>query len=268
MSSSRRKAVWHEASSSARPAETMAPVRLRLAAAILALCVGLGLGALAARAADPDALWKIVHGHCVPDADNGDPAPCALVTANDAVLKDINGATQFLLIPTARVTGIEDPAVLAPGAPNYFADAWSARRFVEAKAGHALPRDAVALAINPPGARSQGQLHIHVDCIRPGIRNALRALPIGTGWAPLPAPLGEQRYAAMRWQGDALDRNPFDALAGDLPGARAAMGQYTLVLAGTKDGFILLAGRIGQDGNGHGEDLQDHGCALAAHGPA
>ena len=32
------------------------------------------------RAADPDALWRIVHDKCVPDQEqNGDPAPCALV---------------------------------------------------------------------------------------------------------------------------------------------------------------------------------------------
>ena len=230
---------------------------------IAAACLAIGVAMVAARAADPDVLWKIVHGRCVPDARNGDPAPCALVTADDAVLKDINGATQYLLIPTARITGIEDPAVLAPGAPNFFADAWAARRFVEARAGRALARDDVALAINPPGARSQDQLHIHIDCIRPDIRDALRALPVGAAWAPLPSPLGQQRYVAIRWPGDALDRNPFDVLAHGLPGARDAMGQYTLVLTASDAGFILLAGRIGQYGNGHGEDLQDHACALA-----
>ena len=42
----------------------------------------LSLAALAApaRAADPDALWKIVHGRCVPDEQaHSDPAPCAIV---------------------------------------------------------------------------------------------------------------------------------------------------------------------------------------------
>ena len=72
--------------------------------------------ASAAQAADPDALWKITHGKCVPHTTAGEgPAPCSLVdlAGGYAVLKDIRGATQFLLIPTARITGIESPEILA-----------------------------------------------------------------------------------------------------------------------------------------------------------
>jgi len=90
-----------------------------------------------AQAADPDALWKIVHGKCVPHVAAGEgPAPCGLVdlAGGYAVLKDIRGATQFLLIPTARITGIESPEILAPDAPNYWQEAWEARRFVNGKA--------------------------------------------------------------------------------------------------------------------------------------
>jgi CDP-diacylglycerol pyrophosphatase len=75
--------------------------------------------------ADPDALWTIVSGQCVPDQlTTGAPAPCALVDLDGgesrgyAVLKDLVGATQFLLIPTGRIAGIESPQVLAPDAPN------------------------------------------------------------------------------------------------------------------------------------------------------
>jgi CDP-diacylglycerol pyrophosphatase len=84
--------------------------------------------------ADPDALWTIVHDRCVPDRQHyGDPAPCAWVNLSSgkqngyAVLKDIAGTTQYLLIPTARITGIESPAILAPDATNYFAAAWRVR---------------------------------------------------------------------------------------------------------------------------------------------
>ena len=64
------------------------------------------------------------------------------------VLKDINGVAQFLLIPTARISGIEDPAILASDAVNYWAPAWQARSFVEDRLHKTLPRNAVALAIN------------------------------------------------------------------------------------------------------------------------
>ncbi|MET0331942.1 MAG: CDP-diacylglycerol diphosphatase, partial [Dyella sp.] len=41
-----------------------------------------------------------------------------------AILKDHHGPAQYLLIPTARITGIESPLLLRAGAPNYFAAAW------------------------------------------------------------------------------------------------------------------------------------------------
>ena len=204
------------------------------------------VASITAHAADPDALWKIVHGRCVPNfAATGNPVPCAEVTADWAVLKDINGATQFLLIPTAKTSGIEDPAILAPGAPSYFAAAWSARHFVEERAGYPLPRDAVALAINAQEARSQQQLHIHVDCIRPEVLTALHGMPVGDHWTKLPQPIEGQTYQAMYVPGDTLTVNPFDLLANTLPGAKQAMGQYTLAAIGDAAGFTLLAGQIG-----------------------
>ena len=131
----------------------------------------LGFAALAAplsAAADPNTLWNIVHGKCVPDERaKGDPAPCLAVHLKSgyAVLKDNSGATQVLVIPTAKVTGIEDPKVLAAAAPNYFAFAWTARSFVDGFAKQTLPRDELTLAVNSIDGRSQNQLHIHVDCI-------------------------------------------------------------------------------------------------------
>ena len=71
----------------------------------------------------------------------------------------------MLAIPPRRVTGIEDRQMLAPDAPNVFADAWKAKALLEARLGRPLARDAVALTINSKWARSQDQLHVHVDCV-------------------------------------------------------------------------------------------------------
>jgi CDP-diacylglycerol pyrophosphatase len=227
-----------------------------LTAVILALS-----GAGAAHADGPtnsDALWQIVAGQCVPDdRQHGDPAPCAQVdlTAGQqhgyAVLKDIVGATQFLLIPTARIAGIESPELLAPDATNYFAAAWRARIFVEHRAGRALPRDSVSLAINSSTGRTQNQLHIHIDCVREDVRQALadHAREVSASWTPV------------------------TVLADGLAGARADMGSETLVVVGmgergvgpdSRPGFIILADRAdAATGNpGVGEQLQDHSCAL------
>jgi len=233
-------------------------------------------GALAAGACskgDPDALWKIVHGRCVPDQQqHGDPAPCALVALEAgeqqgyAVLKDRNGPYQFLLIATAPVSGIESPALLAADAPPYFSAAWRARSFVEQAAHRSLPREDLSLAINSRYGRSQNQLHIHIDCLKPAVRDTLRAHlgEVGDRWALLQVPLEGRRYRAMRISEAGFDQaNPF-ALLG-VP--QAEMARHTLVAAGASfedrtPGFILLDDTASpwRLDRGHGEDLQSHSC--------
>ena len=218
--------------------------------------------------ADPNALWQIVDGQCVPDQQRrGDPAPCALVDPGYAVLKDLVGATQFLLIPTARISGIESPALLEPDAENYFAAAWRARSFVEQRAGLPLPRDWVSLALNSEPGRTQDQFHIHIDCVRADVRDTLlrHGGEIGSQWAPFPEPLAGAPYRAVAVDGDELAADPIALLADGVDGARADMGDRTLVVVGRygadgRPGFVILAGRadpaIGDPGTG--EDLQDH----------
>jgi len=245
------------------------PVKLMVA---LSLCGSLWVGPALA---DPDALAKIVEGKCVPDQQtNNKPAPCVLVDlpGHYAVLKDLVGKTQYLLIPTERVEGIEAPELETPGAVNYFEAAWEARRFMEQSAGKPVPRDVVGLAINSVKGRTQNQFHIHVDCMRTDVLAALKAADasIGTAWAPLPAPLAGHPYQAMRIEGADLSQvNPFALLATGIPAAGADMGDQTLVaVAATfgdgKDGFYLLTDHvdIAHADLGSGEELQDHDCAV------
>jgi CDP-diacylglycerol pyrophosphatase len=235
--------------------------------------------------ADANALWQIVHDYCVPDEQqHGDPAPCAQVDISAgeqrgfAVLEDITGATQYLLIPTARLTGIESPAILAPDATNYFAEAWRARFLVEERAGRTLPRDWVSLAINSEVGRSQNQLHIHIDCIRADVRDALtqHATEIGATWTPFPIPLAGHRYLAIAIRGDDLDAvNPFTLLADGVAGARADMGQETMVVVGAvfadgQPGFVVLADHTDAAAGdaASGEELQDHTACRSPSPPA
>lgn len=240
----------------------------------LAAVLGIAAVAVLAHAADPSALWHIVHNQCVPRAEQGAaPAPCAELDVADgyAVLKDLVGPAQYLLIPTRRVSGIEDPAILSSNAPNYWQDAWHARGFVEQSIGHAMPRDTMSLAINSAYGRTQDQLHIHIDCVRRDVRNALALYrnAIGTHWTPFPVPLVGAHYRAMRIEQPGLGAiNPFRLLAQDV--SQKDMGQHTLVLVGAEftglgPGFILLDDHVNA-ANGDqasGESLQDHDCTLA-----
>jgi CDP-diacylglycerol pyrophosphatase len=230
----------------------------------------------AAQAADPSALWRITNERCVPhQRDGDDPKPCALVdlAAGYVILKDLIGATQFLLMPTARTDGIESPEILAPNAPNYWDEAWRARRFTEERAGKSLPREVISLAINSAYGRTQNQLHIHIDCVRRDVRDALASHrdTVGRSWSNFPVALADQPWRAIRVDGPDLGPvNPFRLLAEGDPAAAAEMAKHTLVVVGmtwedNQPGFVvldenadLLAGN-----SASGELLQDHDCALA-----
>ena len=219
-----------------------------------------------------DVLWSIVHGQCVPHAQDVPPSPCLAVDTKGgyALLKDRTGATQILLIPTSRVTGIEDPAILAPSAPNYFAEAWQALPRVNALAGGRLAPADLSLAINAETGRTQDQLHIHLDCLTEDTKATLAAhsAAIGPMWARFPVPLGGRDNWSAVHTATLDDReNPFHLLAdGLLPVSGASMGQSTLVVTAAPDGgFFVLAGRadVLRGDRGDGERLQDHDCALA-----
>jgi CDP-diacylglycerol pyrophosphatase len=232
------------------------------------------LGINAPAHADPMALWRIVHGACVPHFEAGlGPKPCERVDIDGgvdqgvAILKDLVGIAQMLAIPTRRITGIEDPQMLAPNAPPVFAVAWSAKTLVEARLGHALPREAVGLAINSKWARSQEQLHVHVDCMAIPVVKALAEYASAFDGV-MTVPLHGRIYFARRVDSaDLVDVAPLKLLADGVEGARAQMGAYSLAAVGAtfdgKPGFVLLADQFSLEGGGHAEDVQDHDCAIA-----
>lgn len=87
-----------------------------------------------------DALWKIVSQQCVPhQQQRQNPSPCAEVNLAQrfVIFKDRNGPLQYLLMPTAKITGIESPLLLKPQQPNYFAAAWQQRPWLSKRYGSA-----------------------------------------------------------------------------------------------------------------------------------
>ncbi|MGB8276676.1 MAG: CDP-diacylglycerol diphosphatase [Methylovirgula sp.] len=249
-------------------------VALLLAVAVLAAYHSLAISK------DRNTLWKIAHDKCVPDEEeNHNPAPCAFVDLDGGqaqgyvILKDRRGATQFLLIPTRRISGIESPDLLSPDARNYWAAAWENRRFVSSRAERDLAWDMIGLAVNSSSARSQDQLHIHIDCLHLDVRGLLsqHIAEIGTTWTKFPFDLVGRGYFARRLAAtDLAVQDPFKLLAGGLPAAGRNMGQETLAVVGVsfapgRNGFVLLAARAdpAKGERAHGEDLLDHSCAVA-----
>ncbi len=245
-----------------------------LALAPVARPAGLKHWAEDAMSSHRHALWHIVHEVCVVNAKaTGAPAPCSAVNlqAGFAVLKDIQGPTQYLVIPTAPVSGIESPSLLSPNSPNYWLDAWRAKRWLVRRVGRPVPRWGVGLAVNSQPGRSQDQLHIHLDCVRADVSQLLAAheATIGEHWSMLRVGPGGFRYR-VRWIAatDLSRLNPFALVAASDPLARADMGQETMALIGAQRpdgaaGFILLVDRADLDGGdvGGAEELLDHRCA-------
>lgn len=241
----------------------------------LAVLVG-GVAPVVGVAADSGALWRVVHGLCVRHMQfDGHPEPCSKVDLSRgyAVLKDLGEPTQLLLVPTARLSGIEDPKLLAPDSPNYWEMSWENRRLLEARARRPLRREEIGLVVNSVYGRSQNQLHIHIDCVRAEVARILatRRDQIGPTWRPLDVELVGRPYAA-RWIPEAAlgDSDPFRLLA-ERPDRAADMGRQTLVLIGAasstgEPGFVLLNDQANSEtaDHGHGEDLLDHACPPSA----
>lgn len=239
-------------------------MRLRLTAVA---CLALLASAPLAHA-NPNALWNIVHDKCVVDI-----APCVSVNKDEhyAILKDLRGVAQHLLIPTLRITGIEDKTLLDPATPNFFADAWNERSAVDSKLPRPLTRDEMSLAVNAQNARTQNQLHIHMDCLSPDAHEALTKVAdaVTPEWAPLPVEIAGHHFMAERVMGETLGGyRPFIELAKTLKEPETEMAQHNLDVVGAnfKDGpgFIVLSDTsfLTPTAMAGGEDIQDHTCAI------
>lgn len=239
---------------------------LRWCAVWLIALAGIG----GAQAGNPHALWQIVHGQCVPHAEQHDgTGPCAVVDENAgyALLKDLRGPLQYLLIPTARIHGIESPALLAPNAQHYVALAWRARWVMAKRFGHPIPDDDILLALNSHYGRSQDQLHIHISCIDPGVKKQLERnkAAIQRYWHLLPVRLAGHRYIARRVSPAELRTTGAVHLLAHYDDARRHMGAYGLALTDVDGiGLVLLATHVDRPiGNfGSTEELDSHACHL------
>ncbi len=243
----------------------------------LAVLTAALLGACATHPGNPNALWNIVSKQCVPQAQ--DPAAhnaCAYVdpARGYAVLKDINGVGQHLLIPTEKISGIESPRLEQPGLPNYWRDAWDARVYLEHSLHTPLRREDIGLAINSASGRSQNQLHIHIDCMQPEVVAALSAqrASIGESWRELDGPLEGHRYRARLVTDATLSHtDPFALLLADTRAHDTSMADQTLLLTGTTlaDGqpaFILLNDHVHGLDHASAEELLDHDCRVRGNG--
>ncbi len=245
--------------------------RLLVPLVILVGVIAASLWFLLPHKSNPNALWNIISQKCVPNQRaSGQPAPCAQVDEKQGfvVLKDINGPLQYLLMPTAKITGMESPALLEESTPNYFSQAWDARHYMADKYGKAIDDSNVSLAINSQYGRSQNQLHIHISCLLPAVKETLAkdAGQVGYRWQALPDQLVGHTYLARKVDSEELNqKGAFRLLAEGVPQAQEKMGHFGMAMVSLSGGhFLLLASErnLLKLNNASTEEIQDHNCAV------
>jgi CDP-diacylglycerol pyrophosphatase len=224
-------------------------------------------------AAERDLLWGVVKVCVANHQLTGGAFPCLEVNTGEglargfAVVRAPLKQTHVVVTPTARVAGIEDAGLQSAEAPNYFADAWGARKYVLDSVERPISETEIGLAVNSRPGRSQDQLHIHVDCLRHRYAQLVRQHDAGLSaekWTRLTFALRGRYYWAMLINSPDLSHtNIFRTAATLLRVSPGRMEDVTVVMIPRPDrGFYLLADQYapGAMGKGHGEFLLDHAC--------
>lgn len=202
------------------------------------------------------ALWRVVE-RC---ARTPDHKPCKIYNPQKGfVLYKVRaGKGQYLLLPTRRLLGIEEDALLEADTPNYLQAAWAHRALVGEAYGRSIPDDRLSLSINSRTIRSQEQLHVHIDCLRADIRQILNGLE-GKGEQGEVLLRGHQYHWRLV---PSLTPSPLLGASFFPAGAdRAERGYYGLVVAPLHGRFLLLRSRAHGLNWGFTEELQDHRCS-------
>ena len=165
-----------------------------------ALVLACGVMALpVAASADPsrDVLWAALKTCVLAKTVANRTFPCLDVDLGgkdrpgSAVMRAPGEPTHLVVMPTDTVPGLEASVLRGPRGVAYWKAALAARPFVSDALKGRLPVAEVGLAVNSARGRSQDQLHIHLDCLRPSVLRAVTANARGVRgtWGPFPVPL-------------------------------------------------------------------------------
>ncbi|MGU3660023.1 MULTISPECIES: CDP-diacylglycerol diphosphatase [unclassified Methylobacterium] len=248
--------------------------RAPFAALLVALSAMAAVPAAAAPDPSRDVLWAALKTCVLAKRLANRTFPCLSVDLGDAdrpgsaVLRAPGEPTHSVVMPTDTVAGLEAPVLRGPRGAAYWRAALAARPLVSDVLKGKLSPAEVGLAVNSAWGRSQDQLHIHLDCLKPSVLKAVRAhgRQVRHTWSRFPVPLAGDRYYALRvLEAEAAQFNPFAALH-TLPGARPDLHRTSFAALATppgdpESGYILLAYRAP---SASAEDVMDHSCRLAA----
>lgn len=214
-------------------------------------------------------LWDIVSNRCETSKD--ETGACLVVNrqAGYVVLRDRHGPVQTLIIPTAKITGIEDAQLLQPRAKNYFNDAWVQRRILDTQHKKAIEQRYLSFSVNSAYGRTQDQLHIHSSCLSKAVYAQLEheRPSITPHWQVLPNKILGHTYLAKKITLAELNTtSPFLMLSDYLQQSNAGkMAEYGLAMVSATDtDMIVLATKfdLTEKNLGSIEEIQDTFCQV------
>lgn len=211
----------------------------------------------------PNSLWSLAQ--CCSKNLQSDADCRAYDAADDYIILKDNSPRKpaaYLIIPTIRVTGIEDKQIFSPPVAEFWQYAWEQAQYLVEE-----PAANIALAINSAHGRTQNQLHIHVACVLPAVARTLaeNAGKIGSDparAAELVLPPANHSYRVIKVSGALAGVNsPFNLVAA-MPGAAGDMGAQSIAVAGTATpGTYYVLDTVARGANpGFAEELLDQTC--------
>lgn len=214
-------------------------------------------------------LWNIVNERCGTSLDTRHSCLVIQRKAGFVVLRDLNGPVQTLLIPTIKITGIEDQMLLDPSARNYFYDAWSYRYILNQENRRVIDPKYLSFSVNSLYGRTQDQLHIHASCLKPDVYELISRYrtQIGSAWTTLPEKIFGHTYIAQKIKlNDLKSVQPFQQLKMYAQDRHHQLKNYGLAMVSAERGdIILLATEVNllEWNFGSAEEIQDTHCIVA-----
>jgi len=166
----------------------------------------------------------------------------------------------YLIMPTTKVTGIEDHRVSSAPVVDFWHYGWSQ----SARFPGRQPAD-TALAINSINGRDQDQLHIHISCIRADVKHMLHSANVPSHPqkpAALQLPPHQNTYEVVKVTGLNGSLSPFLLIQAN-PAAKADMKDQSIAVVGSSKAneyFVLRTYHHGAN-PGHAEELLSQSCS-------
>lgn len=214
-------------------------------------------------------LWEKVQ-KCVANQQGNPPKPdpCLYVDINNRyVVANGSHSVEYLLLPTDKITGIENPSVSTQNKPYYWQYAWETAKTYIPQIKPKIKNPAqYGLAINSKQARGQDQLHIHISCINKKVSKELEQndnnIPNGS-FKNFILTLNNNKYNIMKLTNNSLEasNNPFYLVKKSLHSSQNMADQSIAVAGRSKGGFYIVNTESSGGYQAAAEKLLDEDCS-------